>query len=323
MAGRAPSRREPLVPRRKPAISIAIPSSLVSDVPHLREKTARIGLIGRAAAIFRVDEIIIYRDLARPGEGELIKAVLTYMETPQYLRKRLIGLRPELRYVGILPPLRTPHHPLRASLAELRHGEFREGVVVGSTRAGCLVDVGVEEPLLAPGLRAPEGTRMTFLVERRGRSVRLRPVQREEVPYYWGYRVLLVDHGLRGFISKRGFDLVLGTSRLGRPIQEVADELARTMRRSDKVLVLFGSPSEGLYDMAAREGIRLQEACDLVVNTIPDQGVATVRTEEAVLATLAVLNFISVYLGGEPGRAPPHLTSPSRKGLGEGEGHGH
>ena len=283
------------MPRRSPSIAIAIPSSLVSDVPHLREKTARIGLIGRAAAIFRVEDIIIYRDLARPREGELIRAILAYMETPQYLRKRLFGLRPELRYVGVLPPLRTPHHPLRAKLSQLRNGEFREGVVVSSGRRGCLVDIGVEEPLLVPGLRAQEGTRMTFLVERKGRSVRLRPVRREEVPYYWGYEVSLVGYGLRGLLSRRDFDLVLGTSRLGAPLHEVMEDFWRALEKASRVLVVFGSPSEGLYEMASREGFELDEACDFVLNTIPAQGVATVRTEEAVLATLAILNFIIEY----------------------------
>ena len=46
----------------KKKLSIAIPASTISDTPHLREKTAKIGLIGRAAAIFRVDEIIVYPD---------------------------------------------------------------------------------------------------------------------------------------------------------------------------------------------------------------------------------------------------------------------
>ena len=290
------SHREPLVPKRRLSIAVAIPSSLVSDVPHLREKTARIGLVGRALAIFRVDEAIIYRDLARPGEGELIRAVLAYMETPQYLRKRLFGLRPELRYAGILPPLRTPHHPLRAKLGQLRDGEFREGVVVGSDRRGCLVDIGVGEPVLAPGLKAPEGTRMTFVVERRGRSVRLRTVHREEVPYYWGFKVSLVDYGLRALLSRRDFDLVLGTSRLGSPLPEVVDELWSAIRGASRLLIVFGSPSEGLYDMASREGFELDEACDFVLNTMPAQGVATVRTEEAVLATLAIFNFILEYM---------------------------
>ena len=44
--------------RRDRKLAVAIPVSIVSDIPHLREKTLKIGLIGRAAAIFRVTEMI-------------------------------------------------------------------------------------------------------------------------------------------------------------------------------------------------------------------------------------------------------------------------
>ena len=298
----APSRREILTPRREVPLKIAIPATLTSDVPHLREKTTKIGLIGRAAAIFRVDEVLIYEDRPGEGEAELIEAVLTYMETPQYLRKHLFGLRPELRYAGVLPPLRTPHHPLRARAAELRPGEFRDGVVVKAVRKGCLVDVGVERPLLAPGLKAKPGTRMTFTIKRRGGRLLLERVEREDVPYYWGYRVEVVRNGLRELLlrGRREGALILCTSRLGRPIQEASSELEGALKLASEVLVVFGSPSEGLYDMARREGFELEGLCDFVLNTIPEQGVATVRTEEAVLATLALLNvsLLSVEHGG-------------------------
>src|SRR5512136_2341947 len=94
----------------KRKLSIAIPSSVVSDTPHLREKTSKIGLIGRATAIFRVDDIIIYHDNPRINQrkdADLAAKLLSYMETPQYLRKKLFKLDPSLEYVGILPPLRT------------------------------------------------------------------------------------------------------------------------------------------------------------------------------------------------------------------------
>ncbi|MEM3536199.1 MAG: putative RNA uridine N3 methyltransferase, partial [Candidatus Bathyarchaeia archaeon] len=103
-------------------IAIAIPASIVSDTPHLREKTSKISLIGRTAAIFRVDEIIVYRDnskIDQTPEMELIATLLAYLETPQYLRKRLFRLRPELRFAGVLAPLRTPHHPLKSRVADL------------------------------------------------------------------------------------------------------------------------------------------------------------------------------------------------------------
>jgi len=295
--GRA-SRRELLVPRRRPALGIAIPASLVSDVPHLREKTAKIGLVGRAAAIFRVEEVLVYED--RPGgEADLIEAVLTYMETPQYLRKRLIGLRPELRYVGILPPLRTPHHPLRARSAELREGELREGVVVRELAGGCLVDVGVERPLFSPGLRAKPGRRLTFRLRKERGRLFLEAVRREEVPYYWGYRVRKLGGGLRGLIehARRDYDLLIGTSRHGEPVHSIARELAASLRASERVLLLFGPPSEGLYEMAAREGLELENACDFVVNAVPEQGVATIRTEEAVLICLALTSFLVEFRG--------------------------
>ena len=54
----------------KKKLAIAIPASTISDTPHLREKTSKIGLIGRAAAIFRVDEIIVYPDNPKTNQRE-------------------------------------------------------------------------------------------------------------------------------------------------------------------------------------------------------------------------------------------------------------
>ncbi|MEM2626929.1 MAG: putative RNA uridine N3 methyltransferase, partial [Ignisphaera sp.] len=48
--------------RAKPFISIAIPTSITVDSKTLRELTLKIGYIGRATAIFRVEEIMVYCD---------------------------------------------------------------------------------------------------------------------------------------------------------------------------------------------------------------------------------------------------------------------
>jgi predicted SPOUT superfamily RNA methylase MTH1 len=45
-----------------------------------------------------------------------------------------------------------------------------------------------------------------------------------------------------------------------------------------------------LYERAKNEGLNLDDIVDFVVNTIPMQGTETVRTEEAFIASLAVLN---------------------------------
>ncbi|MEM3737685.1 MAG: putative RNA uridine N3 methyltransferase, partial [Candidatus Bathyarchaeia archaeon] len=167
-------------PKRGRSVTVAVPASLVADVPHLREKTAKIGMVGRAAAIFRVERIVVYRDLKgdQSREARLVETVLNYMATPQYLRRRLFGLMPELRYVGVLPPLRTPNHPLAKHSGELRVGEVREGVVVGVEGGRSLVEVGVERPVVVAGL-LPVGGRVNVRVVGVGGRLEGVPVGRE------------------------------------------------------------------------------------------------------------------------------------------------
>lgn len=280
--------------KRHLELSIALPASLVSAIPHLREKTFKIGQIGRAAAVFSVDEVVIFPDLPHLDQGpdaRLIAAVLSYMETPQYLRKRLFGLEPELRYAGILPPLRTPHHPVRSRVRDLRVGEYCEGVVVSVADAGAFVDIGVERSVLVPGVKLPTNNRATVKIVGLGRHLRGLLVRRSDVDAYWGYHVRVSDVGLGRVLKMGGFDLVVATSRRGVPFLKVADELVEHWNRAGRVLVAFGSPSAGLYEILKREGMQLPDVTDFVVNLVPHQGTETVRTVEAVFACLGVLNL--------------------------------
>jgi predicted SPOUT superfamily RNA methylase MTH1 len=61
-------------------------------------------------------------------------------------------------------------------------------------------------------------------------------------------------------------------------------------KKAQSILVLFGAPSKGLHEIARDEGVNLNDLVNYVLNTVPGQGTETVRTEEAFLATLAVLN---------------------------------
>jgi predicted SPOUT superfamily RNA methylase MTH1 len=56
--------------------------------------------------------------------------------------------------------------------------------------------------------------------------------------------------------------------------------------------VVFGSPKKGIYEILSNEGQDPKNLSDFIVNFLPNQGVATVRTEEALLSTLTVLNLI-------------------------------
>jgi hypothetical protein len=281
------------LPRKK--LVIAIPTSIVSDTPHLREKTFKIGLIGRAAAVFRVNEIIVFKDKPRQKQEKelrLISTILAYMETPQYLRKKLFKLTPELRYAGILPPLRTPHHPLTDKSSDLRIGEIREAIVVSTMKKGVFVDVGVEKPAFIPEVRLSIGRRVTVKIVQRNGILKASLTKPEEVDEYWGYGVKAYRLGLGQILRKRKFELTVATSRYGKPLQEILKQLRMKWLKARSMLVIFGSPREGLYEIAEQEGLNLDDIVDFVVNTIPKQGTKTVRTEEAIFASLSLFNFL-------------------------------
>ena len=279
----------------KTEVSIAIPASIVSDIPHLREKTARIGMIGRAAAIFRVNEVIVFPDDPTTNQNRdmnLVATILSYMETPQYLRKWLFKMKPELRYAGILPPLRTPHHPLTKKLRDLKAGEFREGVTTSRVKEGVLVDVGVERPVLVRNKEIKLNKRITVRTTTTTPQPEAVVVNRKEIPIHWGFQVTATPMPLGQFIKDHGFDLVIATSRLGTPFANIKDAILNRWRDAYQVLVAFGAPTRGLYEITKLENLVLDEIANFVVNMVPSQGTETVRTEEAIYSALAILNMV-------------------------------
>jgi hypothetical protein len=71
------------------------------------------------------------------------------------------------------------------------------------------------------------------------------------------------------------------------------NDLASKFGSSQNILTAFGAPSQGLHEIVAREQMKLDDVADFVVNTIPNQATETVRTEEAVYASLSILNTLS------------------------------
>ena len=278
------------VPKRTRRLSVALPSSLVSEFSNLRQKTEIVGQVARSASIFRVDEVVIYHD--EPDESSLIRTLLSYMETPQYLRKYMFGMRPELQYAGILPPLRTPHHPLGNRVGDLEVGEHREGVVIEESEGECHVDIGVDTPLRATGRAPSKGSRVTVRVTEKHPDLRGVFAKQGDVDEYWGYRVRFAKTGLVGVATDGGYGLTIATSRNGMPYNEARESLSKGWLDAKSVLVAFGSPRRGIDEILGREGRSTGDAFRFNVNTIPGQGCETVRTEEALHATLAILNLL-------------------------------
>jgi predicted SPOUT superfamily RNA methylase MTH1 len=91
-------------------------------------------------------------------------------------------------------------------------------------------------------------------------------------------------------MSAGEFDLRIATARIGDPFMALVDGIAERWTESGSVLLAFGAPSRGLHEIAADEHLKLEDIADFIVNTIPNQGTATVRAEEALLASLALFN---------------------------------
>lgn len=263
----------------KPArdgLAVLIPSSLLADCDTLRSKTQKMGQVARALAVYCVEEVFVYEDPLHPEQDDasLMETLLGYAECPPYLKRRLYGRREELKYVGTIPPLQTPNH---AVSDEAVQGEYREGVVLerrdvagGSAR----VDVGLDSPAILPGHAPEEGTRISVRTVSREEPT-VEAVDPEEIPMYWGYGVA---SGTPEEAETRYRDLGLapvGTSRKGTDF--------RRWDPPEGMALAFGSPLEGVESLP----IEFEEA----VNTVPEQGTATVRTEEALHASLAVLNL--------------------------------
>lgn len=263
-------------------LAVSIPDTVLEEKMSPRDKTAKLGLIARACAIYGVDVIEVYRDRRGGGEAEEIRRVLEYLETPQYLRRRLFPLDEALKFAGVLPPLRIPSHKPRVPIDRISLGEVREGVA----NPDGSVDIGLDA---APKLlgRAKPDSRVTVRISSID-PLTARIIGRHEVDCYWGYSVEI--RGLEEVLGDPRFKVKIGTSRLGTPFPQALGRLRTLLGEGNGTKLLFGSPSKGLFEMVGRN---LDREVDLVMNLFPGQQVETVRTEEALFAGLGVIGLIS------------------------------
>lgn len=263
-------------------LAVSIPDTVLEEKESLREKTAKLGLIARACAIYGVDVIEVFRDPKGRGEGKTIREVLEYLETPQYLRRKLYPIDETLKFAGVLPPMRIPSHKPRVSVDRISPGEVREGVVNDDGS----VDVGLD---VAPRLSsdAQPGRRVTVRVTSM-KPPRADIVAKGSLREYWGYTVETKQ--LDDVFADSRFRAKVATSRLGTPLPKALDRLRTLLEGGDGMKLLFGSPSRGLFEIVGRE---LDRRVDLVLNLFPAQQVESVRTEEALFAGLGVVSLVS------------------------------
>ena len=276
--------------------SIAIPSSFTVNLTSLVQRTIAVALVARAAAIFRVKTIYIYRDPITI-DPEILKQVIKifrYINTPPYLRKDIFPIDKDLSYAGILPPLKTPLHKEWVAIKNLSLPEIRLGLVKGRYFGKYVVDVGLDKYLVVRD-DVKIGEVVPVLLEKvKGRYIWGRVLDADELDrlgIYPGFKVVRVRNKLPNFLRKFN-GLVVGTSRKGDLITEVYGRVRDDILRTEKVLVLFGSFEYGLDKIFEYYGFSPNNLCDYYINLVKDQGVATIRIEEAVVIALSILRFL-------------------------------
>ncbi len=262
-----------------------LPSSFAIDTTDLRGKTAKIGQIARAASVFCVDRIVVYRD-PDLDEAKLIETILAYAETPQYLRRHVFPLTDDLRYAGAIPPLRTPHHPLDTE--KIVVGAIRAGVVVRAHNIGSWIDIGFKRPAFLDA-QLQKGERVNAIVTSQ-KPLKARQVRRDEIAGYWGYAVERAA-SLEDALARSGEVTAIATSRYGTPVDiDLLTEIGSAYGAED-VLIVLGPPHKGIHEIMEEENVPMSKF-DYVLNALPGQGTETVRVEEAAVATLAILNMV-------------------------------
>jgi predicted SPOUT superfamily RNA methylase MTH1 len=275
-------------------VSVLVPTSLTREAEDKREATRKLGVVARAATVFRADRLTVFRDPdgeRKRGAG-FVDTVLRYAATPPYLRKAVWDRRDELEYAGVLPPLRVR---TQTGSGSQRSGSLRQGIV---TEVGAddrvRVNCGLQHPISLPvpdGRQPGEGERVTVRVSSR-RPVRAKLV--DEPPPGFSVDVAELDSAL----ARDDAGLRIAASRHGDEVStDRLDELATARAAAaGSFTVAFGAPERGLpailgVEPAAVGATSENPGFDLWLNTVPDQGSEVVHTEEAVWATLSVLQL--------------------------------
>ncbi|XP_031716141.1 putative methyltransferase C9orf114 homolog [Anarrhichthys ocellatus] len=290
-------------------VSVALPGSVLDNAQSTELRTYLAGQIARACVVFCVDEIIVfdeYGEDVKSVEGEFkgvgkkghaciqLARILQYLECPQYLRKWFFPKHQDLQYAGLLNPLDSPHH-MRID----DESDYREGIVLDrpiKPGKGSLVNCGMRKDVridkqLQSGLRVTVKLNKTQNQESKMcKGVVVAPhLPRTEGGVYWGYSVRLASCLSAVFTESpyaEGYDLTIGTSEKGGNMDQAA------LSPFKHLLVVFGGLQGLEASVDTDQHLQVTDPSvlfDLYLNTCPGQGSRTIRTEEAILVSMAGL----------------------------------
>ncbi|HLD80446.1 MAG TPA: putative RNA uridine N3 methyltransferase [archaeon] len=266
--------------------TLVIPSTFTADEKNAYVKAYKVGEAARAATCFGYSRVLVYFDKdPRFNSRKLaawIEKTLNYCNTPPYLRKNLFKKDPALRYAGIIPPIAGPHHqPEKFGLP------YRYGAVHDVSPKGLKVYAGLDDYVLVPDYPAGVKKNDVVIVN----TVDSQLVDKESLEgrgVYFGFGVENNPGELESVLRelKKDSFKVLAATRKG---ESLDGERLRGVASQEKLAVVFGSAYRGVLDLLKDS----RELLDYAWNSVPSQNSLTVRTEEAIYYSLAVLNYCS------------------------------
>ena len=250
---------------------LLIPSTFTGEKRDQKIRIFLISQLARAIVNFRINEVGIYYDpdpkFNSHALGRFILKILKYLNTPPYLRKVAFPKSNDFKEIGVSLPITAEYHTkkdpytyvyiLRRGLSNIY---FTDGDTTYSIKS-----------------KIKLGKNRIFLYDKENNKL----IKISNAKIYMGYDVFYFNkpfHVLSKRLKRRGY-YIIGTSRQGYDIKLV------NIPNVNKIAIAFGSFARGFEDMYNN----YKKFFDIVVNTVPDQNLKTIRTEEAVYYTLSSL----------------------------------
>lgn len=329
---------------KKITLHVAIPSSSLVNDKTLRDKTLKISKFARAFSIFGVSQIFIYKDdtlkhdhiftkknkkwnlfHGKADESLFLKFILEYLDTPQYLRKILYPMSPELRYAGLLEPLNAPHHKKKTRIDEIKEGDVRVGIVThredepmifkknskyahrnnyqakkteikgnsinfSSTRT---VDIGLDYKIPFKGNNRIGQKVNVKLIGKFPDIIAVEASNNDLDKEYWGYQVSISPSLFELLDMHLNKKFILLTSRKGKNLKDNESNFKNLLKNyNNNLLVVYGSPKKDLNEICKNIHMIVKNNSGMYANMFSGQYTETIRLEEAILGSLSIVNYI-------------------------------
>lgn len=294
------------------SLAIAIPGSFITTVHTAQAKTLLVGQIARIAALFGINELVIYdEDAGKNGTVNgactgpdglernhgldephaFLKTLLEYLDTPPSFRAKLFPPSKNLRHVGLLRPIKGPHHGWDKAVWQ----QFREVLLTGEQapngNALAIRGDGSSEQL---AIRTEAVTAKRLTVQAEGHSWvpvhRSRPSQ--ELGIQWGYEVRLAKDLSSVFTEcfvPGGYGTTIGVDT---DAIKPTSECAALVPRDKHLLIVFGG-EQGLQHAVKQDpalsNIKPEALFDIWTSPFNMQSLQEVALDETILITLSQL----------------------------------